>query len=176
MTRRMGNLSLACAIVLMGSTPLMAQTKELHIMNSGGEYGEALDKCVNGPLLEEAGIKVITESPGGYAKIAAQAKSGVITNTTTDGATGDLFRLKAEPRASTSTSRSRRWNASRRTRSGGNRGRSRRSCSRITRCSTPSPGQAACWVRKGFPPRTIRACSTFPGLSPSIYFMIRIAT
>ncbi len=55
-------------------------------MNSGGEYGDALDKCVNEPLLKSDGIKVITETPGGYAKMAAQAKSGVITNTVTDGA------------------------------------------------------------------------------------------
>ena len=45
-------------------------------MNSGGEYGDALDKCVNGPLQQSDGIKVITETPGGYAKMAAQAKSG----------------------------------------------------------------------------------------------------
>lgn len=96
MKKLLGNISLACAIALMGSTHSMAQTKELHVMNSGGEYGDALDKCVNAPLLRDANIKVITETPGGYAKIAAQAKSGVITNTVTDGSTGDMYRLAAE--------------------------------------------------------------------------------
>jgi putative spermidine/putrescine transport system substrate-binding protein len=96
MKKLLGNISLVCAIALMTSTQSMAQTRELHIMNSGGEYGDALDKCVNGPLLKDANIKVITETPGGYAKIAAQAKSGVITNTVTDGSTGDMYRLAAE--------------------------------------------------------------------------------
>ncbi|WP_181180029.1 extracellular solute-binding protein [Mesorhizobium sp. B2-1-3A] len=96
MKKLLGNISLVCAIALITSTQSMAQTRELHIMNSGGEYGDALDKCVNGPLLKDASIKVITETPGGYAKIAAQAKSGVITNTVTDGSTGDMYRLAAE--------------------------------------------------------------------------------
>ena len=98
MKKQLGNISLACIFALAClSTPLSAQeVKELHIMNSGGEYGDSLDKCVNGPLLKSDNIKVITETPGGYAKIAAQAKSGVITNTVTDGATGDMYRLAAE--------------------------------------------------------------------------------
>lgn len=96
MKKLLGNISLVCAIALMGSTQLMAQSKELHIMNSGGEFGDALEKCVNEPLFKATGIKVITETPGGFAKIAAQAKSGVITNVTTDGATGDMYRMAAE--------------------------------------------------------------------------------
>jgi putative spermidine/putrescine transport system substrate-binding protein len=94
MKKLLGSMSLACAIVLTGSPQLMAQ--DLHIMNSGGEFGDALDKCVNEPLLKSTGIKVITETPGGFAKIAAQAKSGVITNVTSDGATGDMYRMAAE--------------------------------------------------------------------------------
>ena len=38
-------------------------------MNSGGEYGDSLDKCVNEPLLKNDGIKVMTETPGGFAKL-----------------------------------------------------------------------------------------------------------
>ena len=73
MKKQLGNISLACIFALAClSTPLSAQeVKELHIMNSGGEYGDALDKCVNGPLLKSDNIKVITETHGGYAKIAA---------------------------------------------------------------------------------------------------------
>ena len=97
MKKQMGNLSLAIAVAAFTwSTPLLAADKELHIMNSGGEYGDALDKCVNGPLQQSDGIKVITETPGGYAKMAAQAKSGVIVNTVTDGPTGDMYRQAAE--------------------------------------------------------------------------------
>ncbi len=98
MKKTLGNLSLACAFVFaVSANGVSAQeVKELHIMNSGGEYGDALDKCVHVQLLKDDNIKVITETPGGYAKIAAQAKSGVITNTVTDGATGDMYRLAAE--------------------------------------------------------------------------------
>lgn len=97
MKNTLGNLSLACAFAfVLGATGAQAQTKELHIMNSGGEYGDSLDKCVHAPLLEKTGIKVITETPGGYAKIAAQAKSGVILNTVSDAPTGDMFRGIAE--------------------------------------------------------------------------------
>lgn len=98
MKRTMGNVSLALALALSATAPaaLAQEVKELHVMNSGGEYGDALDKCIHAPLLEEAGIKVVTETPGGYAKMAAQAKAGVITGTVTDGSTGDLFRMSAE--------------------------------------------------------------------------------
>jgi putative spermidine/putrescine transport system substrate-binding protein len=98
MKKTLGNLSLACAFVFaISANSVSAQeVRELHIMNSGGEYGDSLDKCVHAPLLKNENIKVITETPGGYAKIAAQAKSGVITNTVTDGSTGDMYRLTAE--------------------------------------------------------------------------------
>lgn len=97
MKMSLGNISLACAIVLgVWSAPTLAAEKILNIMNSGGEYGDSLDKCIHEPLLKDLGIKVVTETPGGYAKLAAQAKSGNIVNTTTDGSTGDLFRMKAE--------------------------------------------------------------------------------
>ncbi|MBX3566501.1 MAG: extracellular solute-binding protein [Rhizobiaceae bacterium] len=97
MKKHLGNLSLFCAATLFAcSGPLAAQEKVLHIMDSGGEYADALDKCIHEPLLKEKGIKVVQETPGGYAKMTAQAKSGVITNVATDGATGDMFRLSAE--------------------------------------------------------------------------------
>jgi putative spermidine/putrescine transport system substrate-binding protein len=97
MTKRTGKIAFAVAASL-AVLALAGQAKaagELHVMNSGGEYGDALDKCVNEPLLADEGIKVITESPGGFAKLQAQAKSGVITNTTTDGSTGDVYRMVA---------------------------------------------------------------------------------
>ncbi len=98
MMKSLGNVSAVCAIALMSwSTQVVAQdAKELHIMNSGGEYADSLEKCVNAPLLASDGIKVVQETPGGYAKMAAQAKSGVIVNTVTDGPTGDMYRQAAE--------------------------------------------------------------------------------
>lgn len=91
-------IALMCAVAMTAwSTQLGAQeVKKLHIMNSGGEFSDALDKCVNEPLLKSEGIKVIQDTPGGYAKMVAQAKSGVVINTVTDGATGDMYRQAAE--------------------------------------------------------------------------------
>ncbi len=97
MKKLLGNISYVClAAAFAFSTPVIAQEKVLNIMNSGGEYGDSLDKCVNEPLLKSDGIKVVTETPGGFAKLQAQAKSGVITNVVTDGATGDMYRGDAE--------------------------------------------------------------------------------
>ena len=98
MKKILANMSLACTIFLAATTGAAwaQQAKELHVMTAGGEYGDSLDKCINEQLLKDAGIKVISETPGGYAKIAAQAKSGVIVNTVTDGSTGDMHRLAAE--------------------------------------------------------------------------------
>lgn len=68
----------------------------LNIMNAGGEYGDSIEACVNKPFTEKTGITVVTETPGGFAKMQAQAKSGVITNTTSDASTGDMLRMAAE--------------------------------------------------------------------------------
>ena len=98
MARLHRNIAFVSAVAMTAwSTQLGAQqVKELHIMSAGGEYGDSLDKCVHEPLLQSEGIKVIQETPGGYAKIAAQAKSGVIVNAATDGPTGDMYRQAAE--------------------------------------------------------------------------------
>ena len=68
----------------------------LNIMNAGGEYGDSVEACVTKPFFDKTGVKVVTETPGGFAKMQAQAKSGVITNTTSDGSTGDMLRMAAE--------------------------------------------------------------------------------
>ena len=72
----------------------------------GGIRPYAVAKCIDEPLLKEKGIKVITETPGGYAKLAAQAKSGVINNVSTDGSTSELSRMAAEGRVTVSLRRS----------------------------------------------------------------------
>ena len=98
MGKSLRNISVLCAVALaaMSTQPRAQEVKELHVMNSGGEFADAADKCVNEPLLKSEGIKVIQDTPGGYAKMVAQAKSGVIVNAVTDGSTGDMFREAAE--------------------------------------------------------------------------------
>ena len=88
--------AVSAAAMMVFAISAFAQVKELHVMDAGGQWGDAVAKCVDEPLLKEKGIKVITETPGGYAKLAAQAKSGVINNVSTDGSTSELSRMAAE--------------------------------------------------------------------------------
>lgn len=85
-------IALSVAAAFAWSAPALAQDRILHVMNSGGAYADALDKCVHEPLLAAEGIRVVQDTPGGFAKLQAQARSGVITNTVTDGTTGDVYR------------------------------------------------------------------------------------
>jgi putative spermidine/putrescine transport system substrate-binding protein len=94
---RLFGLTAVSAAALMAFTiSAFAETKELHVMHAGGQWGDAVAKCVDADLLKEKGIKVIVETPGGYAKLAAQAKSGAINNVSTDGSTSELSRMAAE--------------------------------------------------------------------------------
>lgn len=94
---RLGCVSAASAIAMMAfSLPAAAQVKELRVMHAGGQWGDAVNECIDKLLETEKGIKVIVETPGGYAKLAAQAKSGVINNVSTDASTLDLARMSAE--------------------------------------------------------------------------------
>jgi putative spermidine/putrescine transport system substrate-binding protein len=91
-----GLSAVTAAAMMAFAMPALAQVKELHVMDAGGQWGDAVTKCIDEPLLKEKGIKVVTETPGGYAKMAAQAKSGVINNVATDGSTSELARMAAE--------------------------------------------------------------------------------
>lgn len=85
------------ALMLAVAWPAQAQeVKELYVMHAGGQWGDAVARCVDGPLLEEKGIKVIVETPGGYAKLAAQNRSGVINIVSSDSSTAELSRMIAE--------------------------------------------------------------------------------
>jgi putative spermidine/putrescine transport system substrate-binding protein len=94
--RLFGLSAVSAAAMMAFAISAFAQVKELHVMDAGGQWGDAVAKCIDEPLLKEKGIKVITETPGGYAKLAAQAKSGVINNVSTDGSTSELSRMAAE--------------------------------------------------------------------------------
>jgi putative spermidine/putrescine transport system substrate-binding protein len=70
--------------------------KELHVLWSGGQYGDAVEKCINQPFTAATGIKVITESPGGLAKLQAMNEAGNITSTVFDFPTDELKRGQAQ--------------------------------------------------------------------------------
>jgi len=88
--------SCAAAILALASPGVVLAEGTLNVMSAGGEYGDSLEACVNKPLLASDGLTVVMNTPGGFAKLQAQAKSGVITNATTDASTGDMLRMAAE--------------------------------------------------------------------------------
>ena len=93
----LGSFSILSGLMLALAVPAAAQeVKELHVMDAGGQWGDAVAKCVDEPLLKDKGIKVIVETPGGYAKLAAQVKAGVVNNVSTDAGTNELSRLISE--------------------------------------------------------------------------------
>jgi len=69
--------------------------KVLHVLWAGGQWADAVDVCVHKPLEAERGIKVIADSPGGFAKLQAMIESGNINYTAFDLSTGELERAKA---------------------------------------------------------------------------------
>jgi len=83
-------------MILALCAPASAEEKVLHIMDAGGDYGNALTKCIEEPLLADKGIKVVRETPGGYAKVVAQVKSGTVVNVATDAGTSEFSRLVAD--------------------------------------------------------------------------------
>ena len=93
----LGSFSILSGLMLALAVPAAAQeVKELHVMDAGGQWGDAVAKCVDEPLLKDKGIKVIVETPGGYAKLAAQVKAGVVNNVSTDAGTNELSRMISE--------------------------------------------------------------------------------
>ena len=77
------------------SWPALAE--DLHVMHAGGQWGDAIVKCIDEPIMKgKHGINVVIETPGGYAKLAAQVKSGTITNVAADAGTTELYRMISE--------------------------------------------------------------------------------
>ncbi|MGE0212970.1 MAG: extracellular solute-binding protein [Parvibaculaceae bacterium] len=93
----LGSFSVLSGLMLALAVPAGAQdVKELHVMHAGGQWGDAVAKCVDEPLLKDKSIKVIVETPGGYAKVAAQVKAGVVNNVSSDAGTNELSRMISE--------------------------------------------------------------------------------
>lgn len=81
----------ALAVVSWG-----ASAADLNVMHAGGQWGDAVAKCIDEPLAKEKNIKVVVETPGGYAKMAAQVKAGTIVNVASDAGTTELYRMISE--------------------------------------------------------------------------------
>jgi putative spermidine/putrescine transport system substrate-binding protein len=79
----------------IGMTASAQEGKELHVLWAGGQWADAVDVCVHKPLEADQGIKVIADSPGGFAKLQAMIESGNINYTAFDLSTGELERAKA---------------------------------------------------------------------------------
>lgn len=93
--RRLATGLISGALLAALSWPALAE--DLHVMDAGGEWGDAMAKCIDGPIMKDKhGINVIVETGGGYAKVAAQAKAGTIINVSSDAGTTELYRMAAE--------------------------------------------------------------------------------
>ena len=75
MTRFVSVLLAGAAVVAL-ATPASAE-QELHVLHAGGQWGDAITKCVEEDMAKTMGIKVIPESPGGLAKLRAEVESNL---------------------------------------------------------------------------------------------------
>ena len=88
------------ASVLFAGAAALAMTsqasaeQELHVLHAGGQWGDAITKCVENDMAASMGIKVIPESPGGLAKLRGIVESGNITHTAFDMETSELVRAR----------------------------------------------------------------------------------
>jgi len=85
-----GALALGLAVPA-GAEP----AKTLHVAHAGGQWGESIAACVEQDLLKDRGITVMTDVPGGLAKLQAVVESGNIAFTAFDMETSELARARA---------------------------------------------------------------------------------
>lgn len=85
----------AAVLALSLAGPAAAEpAKTLYVMHAGGQWGEAIANCVEKTLQDEQGIKVVTETPGGLAKLRGVVESGNIAYTAYDLETSELVRAR----------------------------------------------------------------------------------
>ena len=66
---RIYGLAAASAVAMFAfMLPASAEEKVLNVMHAGGQWGDAVAKCVDDLLLKDKGIKVVVETPGGYCE------------------------------------------------------------------------------------------------------------
>jgi putative spermidine/putrescine transport system substrate-binding protein len=70
-------------------------SKTLLVNDAGGQWVEAVAKCIDEPFFQRTGIKVTHETPGGMTKLQAMSEAGVITGALLDAETGEVERAKA---------------------------------------------------------------------------------
>ena len=54
------------------------EVEEITVVHSGGKFGESMQACCEKPFTEKTGIKVISETPGGFGKLRAMVESGSV--------------------------------------------------------------------------------------------------
>lgn len=96
---RMKAASLAAAsltIALFAPPASTEPAKELRIVVAGGQMGDAMIKCYDTPFQEKYGIKVVQESPAGFAKLNGMVQSGNVTAALIDLESGEMARADAQ--------------------------------------------------------------------------------
>lgn len=83
------------ALIALGLPAAAEPAKTLRILTAGGEWTDAVAKCVDAPFTQKYGIKVELDTPAGYAKLAGLAQSGNVNVALLDLETTELERANA---------------------------------------------------------------------------------
>ena len=83
------------AVLAVSGQAAAEPAKTLRILTAGGEWTDAVTKCVDGPFEKKYGIKVELDTPAGYAKLAGLAQSGNVNVALMDLETSELERANA---------------------------------------------------------------------------------
>ncbi len=93
----LASMALAATAALgISNASAVDPSKTLLINDAGGQWVEAVAKCIDEPFFQKTGIKVTHEVPGGIAKLLAMVESGKITGALFDGETGEIEQAKAK--------------------------------------------------------------------------------
>lgn len=93
--RRFSIYLLGSVLTVAAGSAAAEPAKTLRILTAGGEWTDAVTKCVDAPFTEKYGIKVELDTPAGYAKLAGLAQSGNVNVALMDLETTELERANA---------------------------------------------------------------------------------
>lgn len=82
------------AVLALGQAANAEPADVLHVAHAGGLWGESIAECVEKDLKEMHGVTVMTDTPGGLAKLRAVVESGNIAYTAFDMESSELVRAR----------------------------------------------------------------------------------
>lgn len=92
---RLSKYLLSATFAMSASVAAAEPAKTLRILTAGGEWTDAVTKCVDKVFTEKHGISIEVESPAGFAKLAGMAEAGNVNVALMDLSTAELERAEA---------------------------------------------------------------------------------